>query len=115
MYLGMNAETGKKLPDIGHIKQSIKDILNTPIGSRIARRDYGSLLFRLMDQPQNPVTQLKMMSAIYSALAKWEPRIKLTALNIETSFNGQMIVSFEGRRTDTDTNVNFELPIGLYS
>jgi len=31
--MGMNAETGRELKGLEHLKQSIADILNTPIGS----------------------------------------------------------------------------------
>ncbi|WP_179038408.1 GPW/gp25 family protein [Limnobaculum xujianqingii] len=112
MYLGMNADTGRSISDLDHIRQSVKDIIITPIGSRIARREYGSLLFRLIDQPQNDVTRLRMMSAIYSALTRWESRIQLTDIDVQPSFDGTMVVTFSGKRIDTDMNVNFELPIG---
>lgn len=47
-YIGMNRETGKALTGIEHIQQSIRDILVTPIGSRVMRRKYGSaLVYRL--------------------------------------------------------------------
>jgi hypothetical protein len=42
-------ETRKALEGIDHLKQSIIDILTTPIGSRVMRRDYGSRLFELVD------------------------------------------------------------------
>ncbi|EXU76011.1 baseplate assembly protein, partial [Erwinia mallotivora] len=51
MYLGMNRDTGEAVTDIDHIRQSVRDILITPEGSRVARREYGSLLSRLTDQP----------------------------------------------------------------
>lgn len=38
---GMNRTTGKALSEDGHILQSLKDIVTTPIGSRVMRRDYG--------------------------------------------------------------------------
>ena len=39
----MNRFTGEKITsETEHIKQSIADILLTPIGSRLQRRDYGS-------------------------------------------------------------------------
>jgi phage baseplate assembly protein W len=37
---GMNNKTGKELEGIKHLKQSMIDILTTPTGSRIMRRDY---------------------------------------------------------------------------
>jgi phage baseplate assembly protein W len=39
---GMNRNTGRKLSGVDHLRQSIVDILTTPIGSRVMRRDYGS-------------------------------------------------------------------------
>ena len=50
----MNRFTGEKITDeTAHIKQSIADILLTPIGSRIQRRDYGSRIPELIDRPMN--------------------------------------------------------------
>lgn len=41
----MNRYTGETLKnESDHIKQSIADILLTPVGSRIQRREYGSLI-----------------------------------------------------------------------
>lgn len=77
----MNAQTGRSLTRDEHIKQSIKDILLTPIGSRVMRRHYGSYLFHLIDQPNHEATQLKMMSACVMALTAYEPRITLDSIN----------------------------------
>ncbi|HGJ5879100.1 MAG TPA: baseplate assembly protein, partial [Arsenophonus nasoniae] len=43
--LGMNRQTGRFISENAHIAQSVQDILLTPVGSRVMRRDYGSLLF----------------------------------------------------------------------
>ena len=46
----MNRYTGETLKnESDHIKQSIADILLTPVGSRIQRREYGSLIPMLID------------------------------------------------------------------
>ena len=50
---GMSRKTGKYLNDLEHLKQSIVDILTTPVGSRVMRREYGSNLFYLVDRPVN--------------------------------------------------------------
>ena len=100
MYSGMNSTTGKAITDTEHLRQSVKDILITPQGSRIARREYGSLLSALIDQPQNPALRLQMMSAVYVALMRWEPRLALDAITINSSFDGSMVVDLTGRRTD---------------
>ncbi|NBJ29597.1 baseplate assembly protein [Citrobacter sp. DNRA3] len=100
MYYGMNSSTGKAITDTEHLRQSVKDILITPQGSRIARREYGSLLSALIDQPQNPALRLQMMSAVYVALTRWEPRLTLDSITISCSFDGSMVVDLTGRRTD---------------
>ena len=69
LYSGMNNTSGKVITDIDHLRQSVRDILLTPQGSRIARREYGSLLSALIDQPPNPALRLQVMSAVYVALS----------------------------------------------
>lgn len=83
--MGMDARTGKALDDIAHLQQSIADILTTPLGSRIGRRDYGSLLPALIDQPFNAVTQLKLFGATATALMRWEQRIRITRVSLAPS------------------------------
>ena len=100
MYYVMTSATGKAITDTDHLNQSVKDILITPQGSRIARREYGSLLSALIDQPQNPALRLQMMSAVYVALMRWEPRPTLDAITIKSDFNGSTVVDLTGRRTD---------------
>lgn len=71
-YLGMNRNTGLGISDTEHISQSMRDILLTPVGSRVMRREYGSLLSALIDMPQNPALRLQIMVACYSAIQKWD-------------------------------------------
>ncbi len=66
-YLGMNSQTGLSISEIKHIRQSVRDILVTPIGSRVMRREYGSLLSALIHQPPTPALRLQIMAACYSA------------------------------------------------
>lgn len=80
---GMNRETGKPLNREAHINQSIRDILTTPIGSRVHRRDYGSRLFQLVDRPINPSLTADATAAAAEALQRWEPRIALDRIIIE--------------------------------
>lgn len=75
---GTNANTGAALSSNAHLTQSIGDILNTPLGTRVLRRDYGSNLLELIDAPINNATKLQLYSAVAGALEKWEPRLRLT-------------------------------------
>ncbi len=45
LYIGMSRNDGQALADTDHLRQSVRDILLTPQGSRIARREYGCLLY----------------------------------------------------------------------
>ncbi|PSN06246.1 GPW/gp25 family protein [Siccibacter turicensis] len=110
-YTGMDRTRGAALVDEAHVSQSVRDILMTPVGTRVMRREYGSLLSALLDQPQNPALRLQIMSACYMALLKWEPRITLTALNFETRFNGEMIVEITGQLTDTAGDISLTIPL----
>lgn len=105
-YKGMNRNTGLGISDTEHISQSMRDIMLTPVGSRVMRREYGSLLSALIDMPQNPALRLQIMVACYSAIQKWEPRIRLTAISFETDDAGEMYVDITGMRTDTGASVS---------
>ncbi|MGE4681135.1 GPW/gp25 family protein [Yersinia enterocolitica] len=111
-YIGMSRNSGLHIDDIDHIRQSISDILTTPQGTRVMRRDYGSLLSTLIDQPQNPALRLKMMAAAYGAVMRWEPRVTLNAISITTQIDGQMIVDLSGSRTDSESRLSLAVPIG---
>lgn len=100
LYLGMSQNNGKAITDTDHLRQSVRDILLTPQGSRIARREYGSLLSVLIDQPQNPALRLQIMSAVYMALSRWEPRLTLESITIRSNFDGSMVVDFTGQRNN---------------
>ncbi|HGH4686084.1 TPA: GPW/gp25 family protein [Enterobacter bugandensis] len=96
----MNSQTGLSISEVEHIRQSVRDILVTPIGSRVMRREYGSLLSALIDQPQTRALRLQIMAACYSAIQKWEPRVSLTSITFERSENdGGLYVDITGTRS----------------
>lgn len=110
-YIGMNRETGRAITDIDHIRQSIRDILITPVGTRVMRREYGSLLSALIDQPQNEALRLQIMAACYVAILRWEPRVKLTGITYESDYNGAMVVELTGERNDTTQPFSLTIPV----
>lgn len=110
-YTGMNRETGSAAADIEHIRQSVRDILLTPVGSRLMRRQYGSLLSALVDQPNNGALRLQIMSACYMAILLWEPRVKLTAIGYDPDVNGGMVVEITGTRTDIPQDFSLTVPV----
>ncbi|EAN0463305.1 TPA: GPW/gp25 family protein [Salmonella enterica] len=100
LYIGMSRNDGQVIADTDHLRQSVRDILLTPQGSRLARREYGSLLSALIDRPQNPALRLQIMSAVYVALNRWEPRLTLDSIIISSNFDGSMVVELTGQRNN---------------
>ena len=111
-YLGMNSQTGLSVSEAEHIRQSVRDILVTPVGSRVMRREYGSLLSALIDQPQSPALRLQIMAACYSAIQKWEPRISLTTNTYERSeTDGGLYVDINGTRSTGGQPFSLTIPL----
>lgn len=87
---GMSRITGKAITDdedqeYAHLMQSIHDILSTLIGTRLCRRNYGSLVPHYIDQPCNEITQVLLMSTAATSLIKFEPRIKVSQIRVHQS------------------------------
>lgn len=93
---GINATTGKRLGGLQHLRQSISDILRTPIGSRVMRREYGSRLFRLIDAPMNRSTLLDVYAAVGDALDLWEPRFRLESVQAVSAQPGRIELDLIG-------------------
>jgi len=100
--IGMNRQTGKRLSAIDHIRQSISDILTTPIGTRVMRRTYGSFLFELIDAPFNPATRQRMFAATIDALTRWEPRILVQTINITGDMAGRITIDLDALVIETE-------------
>lgn len=80
---GLNMQSGRAVSGLDHLRQSVRDILITPIGSRVMRRDYGSGLADLIDQNLTPLTLAQIYAASVDALRKWEPRLRVTRVQAE--------------------------------
>ena len=80
--VGMSEATGAALSDMAHLRQSIATILFTPVGSRVMRRSFGSLLPELIDQPDNPTTRVRLFAAVAGALMRWEPRLRVSRVQL---------------------------------
>ncbi len=107
---GVNRQTGKRLSGSAHLRQSISDILTTPIGSRVLVRDYGSDLFSLIDNPKDELTRLRIISATAAALARWEPRIKVTRVSVTYSseVDSSCILDIEGINNESNEPIKIE-------
>lgn len=93
---GTNASTGKQLAGLDHLRQSVRDILTTPLGSRVMRRDYGSRLPELVDAPMNGETVMDLYAATAEALQNWEPRFQLTQVTMTSATPGAVVLDLTG-------------------
>lgn len=106
----MNKHTGSPLTDENaHIRQSVADILLTPIGTRIMRRGYGSQLFELIDQPASAALALQIAAASVIALKKWEQRVEVTRFKVhfDPEKPSQITADLEGVNRNSQTKLAF--------
>lgn len=112
--IGMSNGSGRTLESRQHLEQSIADVLTTPIGSRVMRREYGSQLADLIDWPLNSATRLQAYAATAMALMRWEPRIRLSRVKLNLGdVAGQAILDLEGTLTDSNEPLSLRVPLSL--
>lgn len=110
----MNRHTGSTLTELEHIRQSIIDILTTPVGSRVMRREYGSLLFQLIDEPSSGAINLQLSAAAVVAIMRWEPRVRVHRVRvINTEYSGQVNLDLEAQIKDSGLQHNLSIPLHM--
>ncbi|WP_321163425.1 GPW/gp25 family protein [Sphingomonas sp. Leaf38] len=111
----MDRTTGAPLAGADHLRQSIADILGTPLGTRLARRDYGSTLPELLDQPMNDLGRMRVLAAAALALLRQEDRIRISRIAFTAgAWLGAYTLTITGRRTDAPApaaTVSLSVPV----
>ena len=114
LYLGMS-DSGQTISDDAQIAASLHVLLTTPVGSRVMRRDYGSRVPDLIDAPLSGATLMRLASASYIAIRKWEPRLSISGIAFKPSAEcpGRLVLQLSARRTDlpTDAAQTLEIPL----
>lgn len=108
---GLNRNSGEQITSLSaHVRQSINDIVSTPLRSRIMRRDYGSVIPDLIDQPLNSNTLLRVYAATAAAVMRWEPRFKISRIQLFTAgagtTAGQVTIEISGTLTTDQGGVD---------
>ncbi|PTQ70849.1 hypothetical protein C8R26_13136 [Nitrosomonas oligotropha] len=93
---GVNRQSGRPLSGYEHLKQSITDILTTPVGSRVMRPEYGSHLPRMVDLPVNKGWISAVQAEIARSIGRWEPRLKLSRVTVTAVVNGRVDMKIAG-------------------
>lgn len=94
--IGMDRRTGQAISGIDHLRQSIEDILSTPVGSRRIRPEYGSQLRRFVDLPVNDGWKSAVQAEVARALGRWEPRLRLERVRVVSVVGGQITLQLAG-------------------
>ena len=106
---GSSRVSGRGIEAQDHLTQSIADILTTPRGSRVMRRDYGSRLPDLIDAPMNGETMIDVVAETAEALDRWEPRLRLRRVEILSARPGAMSLRLSGDVAGAQVSVSAEV------
>ena len=94
--IGMDRRTGLPISGVEHLRQSIEDILTTPLGSRLMRPEYGSTIRRFVDLPVSEGWKSAVQAEAARALKRWEPRIELTRVQVLSVLDGRVTFRLTG-------------------
>ena len=111
-WTGMNRTTGKVIDESEHISQSIKDILTTPIGTRVMRRPFGSLLFDLTDSPGTATGALRLVAAAADAIERWENRVVFVSGTVTVAGDGRATLTTKCRVRADGRPLEVPIPLG---
>nr|WP_180205501.1 GPW/gp25 family protein [Pseudomonas sp. SbOxS1]NYU05614.1 phage baseplate protein [Pseudomonas sp. SbOxS1] len=94
--IGMDRRTGQLITGLDRLRQSIEDILTTPIGSRRMLPEYGSKLRRYVDLPVSEGWKSAVQAEVARALGRWEPSLKLERVRVTAVVGGQISLELTG-------------------
>lgn len=94
--VGMSRASGTIMGGVEHLRQSIIDILTTPVGSRVMRPEYGSQVPRMVDMPVTKGWVSAVQAEVARALSRWEPRLDLSRVAVVAVSDGQVHMAVEG-------------------
>jgi phage baseplate assembly protein W len=70
------------------IEQAIKIILETEPGERVMRPEFGCRVHELVFAPHNAATEGMLIHYVEEALARWEPRVEVQAVDVAADARG---------------------------
>jgi uncharacterized protein len=99
---------------VQNLEESIRIILQTDIGERVYRPEFGSRLSELIFAPMNTQTLLLLRVYTQEALEKWEPRIVIDAIRTEPDpIRGCVEVTLEYHPKDSHDQRSLVYPFYL--
>lgn len=96
------------------IRQSIRIILETDLGERVMRPDFGAGLQALVFEPLTTTTMALARHQVERALIDWEPRIDQISVQVQAEPpQGRLMISIDYRVRSTNTFYNLVYPFYL--
>lgn len=100
--------------DVRNVEESIRIILNTKLGERVYRPNFGSRLSELVFAPMNTQTLLLIRVYVEEALEMWEPRIVLDGVYTEPEpIRGRVNITIEYHLKDNYDSRSMVYPFYL--
>ena len=97
------------------VQDAIWIILATSLGERIMRPDFGGGAHDFVFDPNSDVVRRNLESAIREALSKWEPRIEIVGVRVDSAgdLENQVLASIDYRLRATNELYNLVYPLYL--
>jgi uncharacterized protein len=99
-----------------NIRESIRIVLSTDQGERIALSDFGAGLPRYLFEPNVPATHARIAHAITAALARWELRIAVESVDVaedpEDTASAVATIGYRLVATGARERTRVSVPIG---
>lgn len=83
------------------IEESIKRILQTPIGSRVMLPEFGSMLHTLIDRKLDEKFKLDFYRYTAQAIKKWEKRVELERIELGEKTGDKIVYTLFFKGGDT--------------
>ena len=97
------------------IEQAIRLILETIPGERKMRPEFGCRIHELVFAPNNASTEGLVIHYVEEALKRWEPRIDVQEVDVDTdpNWDGALLVEIKYRVKDTHDQRSIVYPFHL--
>lgn len=86
-------------------EESIKRVLETPLGSRIMRPQFGSRLFELIDKSIDEEWVLNAIAYTYEAIEKNEPNVRVKKAEVLTADAVSIKIAYEENGAESEMSL----------
>jgi len=95
------------------VKESLFIILSTKIGERVMNYNFGCEIHELMFEINNTATQARARMYVNDAIEKWEPRVEIKSIEVESIVKNEIIIDISYYIKGTNVADNLVYPFYL--